>query len=89
MKTKNYQKSSLKIISLQQNMGAFHGSISLNFYFSKNDEIIFHMTTMTHAHKLSHLHTMHIPLHATNEKMFHLKQFVLIFYLRLLLIILL
>jgi hypothetical protein len=32
---------------------------------------------------------MHIPLHVTNEKMFHLKQFVLLFYLTLLLIILL
>jgi hypothetical protein len=51
---KKLPKSLFKVISLQQNMGAFHGSISLNCYFSKNDEIVFHMTTMTHADKLSH-----------------------------------
>jgi hypothetical protein len=51
---KKLPKSSLIVISLQQNMDAFHGSISLNCCFRKNDEIAFHMTTTTHAHKLSH-----------------------------------
>jgi hypothetical protein len=54
MKTKTPKIIIYKVISLQQNMGTFHGSISLNFYFNKNDEIVFHMTTMTHVHKLSH-----------------------------------
>jgi hypothetical protein len=39
-----------KIFTLQQNMGIFHGSISLNCCFSEYERKIFHMTTITHAH---------------------------------------
>jgi hypothetical protein len=37
-------------VSLQQDMGAFHGSISLSSHSNENDGMVFHMTTTTHAH---------------------------------------
>jgi hypothetical protein len=39
------------IHSLQQNMGAFHCSISLKCHSNENDKMVFHITTTTtHAH---------------------------------------
>jgi hypothetical protein len=68
--------------TLQQNMGAFHGSISLNCHSDEDNRMSFHMTTTTHVYCLithdarpitciAHLTTCDaIPLHTINENNF-------------------
>lgn len=38
------------LIALQQTMGTFHVSISLNCHSSENDRRLFHMIMITHLH---------------------------------------